>query len=186
MSRLLTQYRNEIVPQLRTELGRENLLSLPRVTKIVVSMGLGKAVAESASKAGENPRFTEAIEHLGTITGQKPVVRRARKSVSNFKLREGWPVGLLVTLRGPRMFEFLDRLIHLAIPRVRDFRGLDPSSFDGRGNYNLGFTEVGIFPEINPDRVRYQQGLNITICTTAENDAEARQLLTLLGMPFRS
>jgi len=185
MARLLERYRREVIPALSQELGRTNALSLPRLEKIVVSMGLGKAVQEAGSKAPESKRFTEAIEQLATITGQRPVVTRARKSVSNFKVRKGWNVGLKVTLRGKRMYEFLDRLISLAIPRVRDFRGLDPSGFDGRGNYNMGLSETGVFPEVNPDRVTYQQGMNIAICTTARNDAEARRLLTLLGMPFR-
>lgn len=186
MARLLEKYRSEAVPALKQELGRDNLLSLPRLTKIVVSVGLGKAVAESQGKARENKRFSEASEHLATITGQLPVVCKSRKSVSNFKVREDWDVGLKVTLRGARMYEFLDRLISLAIPRVRDFRGLDPNSFDGRGNYGLGLSEYGVFPEINPDKVTYQQGMNITICTTARNDAEARSLLSLLGMPLRN
>ena len=186
MARLLEKYTGEVVPALREELGRENVLSLPKLSKIVVSMGLGKAVQESGSKAAENRRFTEAQDHLMTVTGQKPLVTKARKSVSQFKVREGWEVGLKVTLRGRRMYEFLDRLVALAIPRVRDFRGLNPGSFDGRGNYNMGLSECGVFPEINPDKVTYQQGMNVTICTTARNDAEARRLLTLLGMPFRS
>lgn len=186
MARLLEKYRAEVRPLLEQELQRSNALSLPRVTKVVVSMGLGKAVAESSGKARENRRFTEAEAHLATIAGQKPVVTKARKSVSNFKLREGWDVGLKVTLRGKRMYEFLDRLIALAIPRVRDFRGLDPNGFDGRGNYGMGLSECGVFPEIHPDKVNFQQGMNITICTTALNDAEARRLLASLGMPFRS
>jgi len=175
-----------VVPKLKTELARDNLMSLPKLQKIVVSMGLGKAVAESGNKARENKRFAEAETALATVTGQKPLVCKARKSVSNFKLREGYDVGLKVTLRGQRMYEFLDRLVAVAVPRVRDFRGLDPSSFDGRGNYGMGITEYGVFPEINPDKVTFQQGMNITICTTARNDSEARLLLTLLGMPFRS
>ena len=186
MARLLEKYRQEVVPRLKTELARENLMSLPKLEKIVVSMGLGKAVAESGNKARENKRFNEAETALATVTGQKPLVCKARKSVSNFKLREGYDVGLKVTLRGQRMYEFLDRLVSLAVPRVRDFRGLDPGSFDGRGNYGLGLTEYGVFPEINPDKVTFQQGMNVTICTTARNDSEARLLLTLLGMPFRS
>lgn len=186
MARLLEKYKTEVVPALRAELGRDNLLSLPKLSKIVVSMGLGKAVQESGNKSRENRRFTESQEHLSTIAGQKPLLTKARKSVSQFKVREGWDVGLKVTLRGRRMYEFLDRLVALAIPRVRDFRGLDPSSFDGHGNYNMGLTECGVFPEINPDKVNYQQGMNVTICTTARNDAEARQLLTLMGMPLRS
>lgn len=186
MVRLHERYRQEILPQLRQELGRDNVLSLPRLEKIVVSMGLGKAVAESTNKARENKRFVEAEQAIATVTGQKPLVCKARKSVSNFKLRAGYDVDLKVTLRGRRMYEFLDRLISVAIPRVRDFRGLDPSSFDGRGNYGLGLTEYGVFPEIDPDKVTHQQGMNITICTTARNDAEARMLLSALGMPFRS
>src|SRR5262249_46547334 len=147
----------------KKELERENPLAVPRLTKIVVSMGLGKAVAESLSKARENKRFAEALESMATITGQKPVITKARKSVSNFKLREGYDVGVKVTLRGARMYEFLDRLVSLAIPRVRDFRGLNPGSFDGRGNYGMGLSEYGVFPEINPDKVNFQQGMNITI-----------------------
>ena len=186
MARLLEKYRQEVLPKLQTELGRKNPMSLPKLEKVVVSMGLGKAVAESTTKARENKRFTEAEAALTTVTGQKPLVCKARKSVSNFKLRAGYDVGLKVTLRGQRMYEFLDRLIALAVPRVRDFRGLNPGSFDGRGNYGLGLTEYGVFPEINPDKVTFQQGMNINICTTARNDGEARMLLTLMGMPFRS
>jgi len=184
--RLLERYRQEVVPRLKQELGRDNPMSLPKLGKIVLSMGLGKAVAESTNKARENKRFSEAEAALATVSGQKPLVCKARKSVSNFKVRKGYDVGLKVTLRGHRMYEFLDRLISLAVPRVRDFRGLDPASFDGRGNYGMGLPEYGVFPEINPDKVSFQQGMNITICTTARNDAEARKLLTLLGMPFRS
>ncbi len=186
MPRLQDKYRGEVLPKLKQELGRNNPMSLPKLDKIVVSMGLGKAVAESTTKARENKRFQEAESALATVTGQKPLVTKARVSVSNFKLRKGYDVGLKVTLRGDRMYEFLDRLISLAVPRVRDFRGLNPSSFDGRGNYGMGLTEYGVFPEINPDKVTYQQGMNITICTTARNDSEARLLLTLMGMPFRS
>ncbi len=186
MARLQERYRAEVMPQLKEALGRKNPMSLPHITKVVVSAGLGKAVQESSSKSHENKRFTEAEQHLGTVTGQKPVRTRARKSVSNFKLRQGWAVGLKVTLRGKRMYEFIDRLVALAIPRVRDFRGLNPNSFDGRGNYAMGLSEFGVFPEINPDRVTFQQGMNITVCTNAHNDAEARQLLTLMGFPFRS
>lgn len=186
MARLMEKYQRETVAELKAELGRDNLMSMPRLTKIVLSMGLGKAVQESGGKARENKRFTEALEHLTTISGQQPLVTRARKSVSNFKVREGWQVGLKVTLRGKRMYEFLDRLVSIAVPRVRDFRGLDPSGFDGRGNYNMGLSECGVFPEINPDKITFQQGLNITICTSARSDAEARRLLALLGMPFRN
>jgi large subunit ribosomal protein L5 len=186
MVRLSEKYQSEVIPKLRSELGRDNVMSLPKLDKIVLSMGLGKAVQESTTKAREHKRFVEAEAALATVAGQKPLVCKARKSVSNFKLRQGYDVGLKVTLRGRRMYEFLDRLISLAVPRVRDFRGLDPSGFDGRGNYGMGVTEYGVFPEIDPDKVTFQQGLNIAICTTARNDAEARVLLTLLGMPFRS
>ncbi|MCK4341587.1 MAG: 50S ribosomal protein L5 [Phycisphaerae bacterium] len=186
MARLLEKYRQEVLPQLSEEFGRKNQMSLPKLEKIVLSMGLGKAVQESTNKARDNKRFTEAEAALKTVTGQKPMNCRARMSVSNFKLRKGYDIGLKVTLRGKRMYEFLDRLVALAIPRVRDFRGLNPASFDGGGNYGMGLTEYGVFPEINPDKVTYQQGMNIAICTTARNDAEARRLLTLLGMPFRS
>jgi len=186
MARLVEKYRTEVVPKLKQELGRENALSLPRIQKIVVSMGMGKAVQEGVTKAVETKRFTEAREHMATIVGQRPMVTKARKSVSNFKVRKGYDVGLKTTLRGDRMYEFFDRLIALAIPRVRDFRGLNPSSFDGHGNYGLGLTEYGVFPEINPDKVTYQQGMNITICTSARNDAEGRTLLTAMGMPFKT
>ncbi|MGE3181210.1 MAG: 50S ribosomal protein L5 [Phycisphaerae bacterium] len=186
MARLLEKYRKEVLPELQQELGRKNVMSMPKLTKIVLSAGLGKAVAESTNKAGETKRFVEAEESLTTIAAQKAVRTKARKSVSNFKLRQGYDVGLMVTLRGKRMYEFLDRLVSLAIPRVRDFRGLNPNSFDGRGNYATGLTEFGVFPEINPDRVSYQQGFNIVFCTNARNDAEAKSLLTKLGIPFRS
>jgi len=178
-ARLLERYRNEVAKTLAEEFGRSNLLSVPRVEKVVVSMGLGRAV-------GEEGLLDTAAGELALITGQKPVVTRARKSVSNFKLRKGMKVGLKVTLRGRRMYEFLDRLISLAIPRVKDFRGLPPSGFDGRGNYNLGLSEQTVFPEIDPDKVQFTQGMNIAITTTAKTDEEARRLLTLLGMPFRS
>jgi large subunit ribosomal protein L5 len=184
--RLYERYQQEIRPKLQDELGRQNPMSIPKVKKIVVSMGLGKAVAEGSTKARETKRFTEAEAALATVTGQKPMVCKARVSVSNFKLRAGYDVGLKVTLRGHRMYEFLDRLVAITVPRVRDFRGLNPGSFDGRGNYAMGLTEYGVFPEINPDKVTYQQGMNITICTSARNDAEALRLLALLGMPFRS
>lgn len=186
MARLKEKYNAELLPALKTELNRDNPMSIPRLEKIVLSMGLGKAVAESQAKAAENKRFVEAVQQMATVSGQKPLVTKARKSVSNFKVREGWDVGVKVTLRGNRMYEFLDRMISLAIPRVRDFRGLNPNSFDGRGNYSLGLSECGVFPEVNPDKVSFQQGLSISICTTARNDTEARRLLTLFGMPFRN
>ena len=186
MARLHEKYKTELMPTLQRDLGRENPMSIPRLDKIVVSMCLGKAIAESSGKARENKRFAEALDSLTTIAGQKPLITKARKSVSNFKLREGWDIGMKVTLRGTRMYEFLDRLISLSIPRVRDFRGLNPNSFDGRGNYGMGLSEYGVFPEVNPDKINYQQGMNITICTSAGNDADARALLTLFGMPFRT
>lgn len=178
MVRLFERYKNQIVPALQNELGRKNVLSLPRLEKIVVSMGLGRAIAEKV-------RLDQAVKELTVITGQKPIVCVARKSVSNFKLREGMKIGAKVTLRGPRMYHFLDRLISIAIPRVRDFRGLNPNGFDGRGNYNMGLTEQTVFPEVDPDKVQFQQGMNVTLVTSARNDAEAKKLLTLLGMPFQ-
>ncbi len=178
MARLLDRYEKEISPALVEELGRKNRLSLPRVEKVVVAMGLGRA-------AQDKKYLEPAARELGMITGQKPAVCRARKSVSNFKLRAGQDIGLKVTLRGERMYEFLDRLISLAIPRVRDFRGLDPQSFDGRGNYSLGLSEQTVFAEVDPNKVESQQGMHITIVTTARNDTEGLRLLTLMGMPFR-
>jgi len=178
MVRLSERYKKEIVPALQKELGRKNPLSLPRLEKIVVSMGLGRAIQEKA-------RLDQAVKELAVITGQKPVVCAARKSVSNFKLREGMKIGAKVTLRGARMYHFLDRLISVAIPRVRDFRGLNPNGFDGRGNYNMGLTEQTVFPEVDPDKVQFQQGMNVTLVTSARNDAEAKRLLVLLGMPFQ-
>ncbi len=178
MARLLEKYKTEVLPALQKEFGRGNRLSIPKLEKIVVSMGVGKAVAEKK-------RMDSAQKELAQITGQRPIVCRARKSVSNFKLREDVPIGVKVTLRGRRMYEFLDRVISIAIPRIRDFRGLNLNSFDGRGNYNMGLTEQTVFPEIDADKVEFQQGMNITMVTTARNDAESRRLLMLLGMPFR-
>ncbi len=179
IARLLERYRKEVVPALREEFKRANILSLPRLEKVVVSMGMGKAIEDKR-------RMEAAVKELAQITGQKPLVCKARKSVSNFKVRKGMETGLKVTLRGQRMYEFLDRLINVAIPRVRDFRGLDPQSFDGRGNYSMGVTEQTIFPEIDADKVEFQQGMHVTIVTTARNDREALRLLTLMGMPFRT
>lgn len=177
MVRLQEQYKSKVVPALEAELGRKNRLSLPRIEKVVVSMGVGRALQDKKI-------MQSAQKELGTITGQKPLICKARKSVSNFKLRKGYEIGLKVTLRGPRMYEFLDRLISIAIPRVRDFRGLDPKSFDGRGNYSLGLIEQTVFPEVDPDKVDSQQGMNITLVTSARNDKEGRALLSLMGMPF--
>jgi large subunit ribosomal protein L5 len=178
MVQLLDSYKTQVVPALQKEFGRENRLSIPRLEKIIVSMGLGKATQEKK-------RMEAAQKELAMITGQKPMACRARKSVSNFKLRQGVDIGLKVTLRGPRMYQFLERLIGVAIPRIRDFRGLNPNGFDGRGNYNMGLTEQTVFPEVDADKVEFQQGMNITLVTSARNDAEARRLLSLLGMPFR-
>jgi large subunit ribosomal protein L5 len=177
-ARLLKKYNEEIAPALASELGIKNRLAIPRLSKIVVSAGLGKAITEK-------PRLEAAIKELTQIAGQKAVVCLARKSVSNFKLRQGMEIGAKVTLRGQRMWEFLDRLITLAIPRVKDFRGLRPDAFDGRGNYNLGLTEQTVFPEIQADRVTFHQGLAITIVTTAQDDKAGFALLKLLGMPFQ-
>ncbi len=179
MARLMTKYRSEILPVLFNEIGTRNPMAVPRMEKIVVSMGVGSATQDKK-------RIDLASKDLTTITGQKPQVCRARKSVSNFKVREGNPTGLKVTLRGQRMYEFLDRLIHVAIPRIRDFRGLSPRSFDGRGNYSLGVGEQTIFPEIDSAAVEWPQGMNVTLVTTAKNDRQCRLLLKLLGMPLRT
>jgi large subunit ribosomal protein L5 len=178
MARLLDRYRQDVLPVLGKELGTTNPHALPKLQKIVVSMGLGKSI-------GERKRLDEAIEHLTQITGQKPQITKARQAVSGFRLREGMEIGCRVTLRGKRMYEFLDRLITLALPRVRDFRGLNPKGFDGRGNYNMGLNEQLSFPEISPDKVNFTQGMNITMVTTANSDDEGRLLLKEMGMPFR-
>jgi large subunit ribosomal protein L5 len=178
MARMLEKYQNEVLPKLKEELKRKNPMSIPRLNKIVVSMGVGKAIAE-------RKRIESARKELASITGQLPLVCKAKKSVSNFKLRQGMDTGLKVTLRGKRMYEFMDRLISVAMPRVRDFRGLDPKGFDGRGNYNMGLTEQTVFPEVDADKVEFQQGMNITFVTTAANDQESLSLLKYLGMPFR-
>lgn len=178
MARLLERYRDEIIPKLAGELGRANVLSLPRLEKIVVSMGVGAAIQDSKV-------LDEVARDLGQITGQKPSIRLARRSISQFKLREGMPIGCMTTLRGLRMYEFLDRLISLVLPRVRDFRGLSPAAFDGNGNYSLGLSEQLVFPEIDPDKVKHRQGMNIAIVTTATSDDEARLLLREFGMPFK-
>ena len=178
MARLKVLYKSRVVPELTKEFGYKNLMAVPRLEKIIVSMGVGKAV--------QDKKFLElAKKDLMMITGQMPVVCKAKKSVSNFKVREGNETGLKVTVRSERMYEFMDRLISLAIPRVRDFRGLNPRSFDGRGNYSMGLAEQTVFPEINPAKVEFQQGMNITFVTTANTDKEARKMLSLFGMPFR-
>jgi large subunit ribosomal protein L5 len=176
--RLLERYNQEIIPALAKRFGRENRLSLPKLTKVVVNMGVGKALQDKN-------RLTEAVEHLGLITGQRPQVTRAKQAISSFRLRQGNEIGCRVTLRGRKMYEFLDRLINLALPRIRDFRGVNPKSFDGNGNYNMGLSEQMVFPEIHPDKVTFTQGMDITICTSTRNDDEARELLKAFGMPFR-
>jgi large subunit ribosomal protein L5 len=178
VARLKEKYSHEVTEGLVERFGYKNRLSVPKLLKIVVSMGIGDAHSDQA-------KLETARKQLAQITGQQPVIALARKSVSNFKLREGYPVGLKVTLRGARMYEFLDRLIALAIPRVKDFRGLSPSAFDGRGNYNMGLVEQSVFPEIDPAALTFTQGMNIAMQTSAETDEEARELLSLLGMPFR-
>jgi large subunit ribosomal protein L5 len=176
--RLKTQYREEIVPALTTEFQFVNPMQVPGLTKIVVNMGVGEAARDSKLIEG-------AIRDLTAITGQKPQVTKARLSIAQFKLREGMPIGAHVTLRGDRMWEFLDRLLTLALPRIRDFRGLSPKQFDGNGNYTFGLTEQVMFHEINPDSVDRQRGMDITLVTTAANDAEGRALLKHLGFPFK-
>jgi large subunit ribosomal protein L5 len=178
MARLLERYQKEIVPQLKKKLGRENLLSLPRLQKIVVNMGVGKALQDKS-------RMEQAAEQLSFITGQKAQIRKAKKAVSGFRLREGNEIGCRVTLRGRRMYEFLDRLISIALPRIRDFRGVNPRSFDGHGNYSLGLSEQSVFPEIDPDKVTFVQGMDVTFVTSTNSDDEARELLRSFGMPFR-
>ncbi len=178
MARLKELYKSKVVPELKSEFNYQNPMAVPRMEKIVVSMGIGKAI--------QDKKFMElAKKDLAMITGQIPVVCKAKKSVSNFKLREGMEIGLKVTIRGIRMYEFMDRLINLAIPRVRDFRGLDTDGFDGRGNYSMGLSEQVVFPEINAAKVEFQQGMNISFVTTAKTDDEARKMLQLLGMPFK-
>lgn len=176
--RLRRQFAETVAPKLRKEFGYKNVNQIPRVEKIVVNVGLGEATT--------NPKLLDrAMEELALITGQKPILRRAKKSVSNFKLREGQAIGCTVTLRGVRQWEFLDRLLNVALPRVRDFSGVSPKSFDGRGNYTLGIREQTIFPEVDYDKVERVTGMNVTLVTTAKTDAEAKALLAHLGVPFR-
>ena len=176
--RLKERYRGEIAPALKEEFSYGNVMQIPGLTKIVVNMGVGEAARDAKLIEG-------AVRDLSTITGQKPAVARAKKSVAQFKLREGMPIGAHVTLRGDRMWEFLDRLLTIALPRIRDFRGLSPRQFDGHGNYTFGLTEQLMFHEIDPDRVDRQRGMDITVVTSATNDAEGRSLLRQLGFPFR-
>ena len=179
MARLRDLYKSRVIPELTKTFGYKNPMAVPRIEKIIVSMGVGRAT--------QDKKFMEAAKNdIMMITGQKPLVCKAKKSVSNFKVREGNETGLKVTMRGVRMYEFMDRLISLAIPRVRDFRGLNTKSFDGRGNYSMGLIEQSVFPEINPAKIEFQQGMNITFVTTAETDEEAMEMLLLFGMPFKS
>ena len=177
MPRLKQRFRDEVLPQLQQELGLSNVMQVPRLDKIVINMGVGEALKDGRM-------LDAAVEDLTIIAGQKPVITKARKSIAGFKLREGNAIGVKVTLRGDRMWEFYDRLVSLALPRIRDFRGLDPRSFDGRGNYTFGVTEQLIFPEIDYDRVAQVRGMDITIVTTARSDDEGRALLLALGFPL--
>jgi large subunit ribosomal protein L5 len=177
MARLKDYYKKEIVSRLTKDFGYKNAMQVPRITKIVVNMGLGEALSNIKI-------LDSAADEIGLITGQRPIITRARKSVANFKLREGNPIGCAVTLRREKMYEFLDRLVNVALPRVRDFRGISPKGFDGRGNYTFGIKEQIIFPEISYDKIDQIKGMNITVVTTAKTDEEARSLLRYLGMPF--
>ncbi|MDQ3635159.1 MAG: 50S ribosomal protein L5 [Acidobacteriota bacterium] len=178
MARLREKYRNDIAPAIAKEFEIENKMAIPKLEKIVINMGVGEAISNSKI-------LDTVVDELTVVTGQKPVVTKAKKSIAAFKLREGMNIGSMVTLRGNRMYEFLDRLISVALPRVRDFRGISPKSFDGRGNYTLGIKEQLIFPEIDFNKVDNTRGMNISIVTTAENDEQARSLLKAMGMPFR-
>jgi large subunit ribosomal protein L5 len=175
--RMKEQYENELRPRLQEELGLSSVMQVPKITKITLNMGVGEAKTDAK-------QMDAAIEELSTIAGQRAQVRKATKSIAQFKIREGMPVGAKVTLRGARMYEFLDRLISIALPRIRDFRGLNPNSFDGRGNYSMGIREQIIFPEINYDDIQQVRGLDVTITTTAETDDHARALLKAMGLPF--
>lgn len=178
MARLYEQYKNEITPRMMEKFQYKNVMQVPHIDRVVVNIGVGEAI--------QNPKALDgAISDLQLITGQRPVVTKARKSIAGFKLREGMSIGCKVTLRGKRMYEFLDRLINLALPRVRDFRGISPDAFDGRGNYALGIKEQTIFPEIEYDKIDKIRGLEVNIVTTAKTDEEARELLKAMGMPFR-
>ena len=179
MARLKERYQKDVAPAIAKEFGIENSMAIPRLDKIVVNMGVGEAIANAKV-------LDTAVEELKAIVGQKPVITRAKKSIATFKLRQGMPIGVMVTLRGERMYEFFDRLVSVALPRVRDFRGVSPKAFDGRGNYTIGIREQLIFPEIDFNKVDKQRGMNISIVTTARNDEQARALLKGLGMPFRT
>jgi len=177
MARLQDMYKEKVVPELKTRFGYDNVMAVPRLRKIVVNMGVGKATENKK-------RLEDAIRDLATVTGQKPLVTRARQSIAGFKLRAGNDIGCKVTLRGKRMYEFMDRLISLAMPRIRDFRGYSAKGFDGRGNYSLGLTEQTVFPEINIDKVEFTQGMDITFVISGGSDDASRELLALLGFPF--
>jgi large subunit ribosomal protein L5 len=178
ISRMQERYRKEVVPALMKRFGRTNPMAVPKVAKVIVNIGMGEA--------SQNVKLLDvAVAELGQITGQKPIVTRAKKSIANFKIRRGMPIGCCVTLRGDRMYEFLDRLCNVVLPRVRDFRGLPPNAFDGRGNYTMGLRDQLVFPEIDYTRVDKIKGMNITLTTTAKNDEEGRELLKLLGVPLR-
>jgi len=177
-ARLYTQYKKEVLPKLKKDFDYGNNLAVPKLTKITVNVGVGEAVSD-------RKRLDDVVNSVATITGQKPVITTARKSISNFKLREGMPIGCKVTLRGKIMYEFLDRLINLALPRTRDFQGIPDRSFDGRGNYNLGIREHTIFPEVSTDKIEWIHGMDVAFITSAPNDEQAFSLLKYLGMPFR-
>ena len=178
MKRLKERYREDVVPAMMQEFGYRNIMQVPRITKVVVNIGMGEALQNAKA-------LDAAVRDVMTITGQRPVITRARKSIAGFKLRAGNPIGVKVTLRGQRMYDFLERLMNVALPRQRDFRGVSPNAFDGRGNYTLGLREQLVWPEINYDEIDKVRGMEITIVTTARTDDEARRLLELLGMPFR-
>ncbi|HEY8568803.1 MULTISPECIES: 50S ribosomal protein L5 [Microbulbifer] len=178
MARLKELYTKELAPKLKEELGIENVMAVPRITKITINMGVGEAV-------GDKKVLEHAVSDMTAITGQKPIITNARKSIAGFKIRDGWPIGCKVTLRGERMYEFLERLIGIAIPRIRDFRGISPKQFDGRGNFSMGVTEQIIFPEIDYDKVDKIRGLDICITTTAANDDQGRALLKAFNFPFK-
>ncbi|MHA7881325.1 MAG: 50S ribosomal protein L5 [Saccharospirillum sp.] len=178
MSRLKELYKTDVVPALQKEFGYKNVMQIPRVTKITLNMGVGEAI-------GDKKQIENAVANLEAISGQKPIVTKARKSIAGFKIREGWPIGCKVTLRGERMWEFMDRLVDISLPRVRDFRGINPKSFDGRGNYSMGVKEQIIFPEIEYDKVDKLRGLDITVTTTARSNDEGRALLKALSFPFK-
>lgn len=179
MSRMKDRYQQEVVPSLRERFGYRNVNEVPRVEKIVINMGVGEAVQDSKA-------LDKAMEELALISGQRPAITRARKSVANFKIRDGMAIGCKVTLRGKRMYEFLDKLISVSLPRIRDFRGVSPRSFDGRGNYSVGLREQLIFPEISYDQISQTRGMDVVIVTSAKTDEEALELLRALGMPFRA